>query len=78
VGDGTVVLGQAVRRHRHHVIPGVGAGADIGTVREQDARDVGMLLRDRPHERRLAANGLRVDVGAFLQQQLDDLWFPSP
>jgi len=73
VGDGTVVLGQAVRRHRHHVIPGVGAGADIGTVREQDARDVGMLLRDRPHERRLAANGLRVDVGPFLQQQLNDL-----
>ena len=34
----------------------------VGAVRKQDFHDIRMLLRDRPHERRLAACGARVHV----------------
>src|SRR6267143_745306 len=43
---------------------------NIGTVSEQHLHDLGMLLRDRPHERRLAPCTTRVHVGALGDQLL--------
>ena len=59
-------------RHRHDLAPGVRAGMNVGSVRDEHLHDVGMLLRDRPHQRRLAARGARIHVGPFGDQLFDD------
>ncbi len=46
---------------------------DVRAVREQHLDDIGMFLRHRPHERRLAASGARIHVGASRQQLFDDV-----
>ena len=63
----------AVRRHGHHLAPDLRARVHVGAVREQHLDDVRMLLRDGPHQRRLAARAARVDVGALREQLLDDV-----
>ena len=56
-----------MRRHRHHLAPDLRARVDVGAMREQHLDDVGMLLRDGPHQRRLAACRVHVHVGAFVR-----------
>ena len=46
---------------------------DVGTVRDEHLDDVGMLLRDGPHQRGLPARRADVDLGALRQQLFDDL-----
>ena len=57
VRDRAVVFGTAVRRHRLDMAPHVRPGMHIGTVREQHLDHLGMFLRNRPHQRCLAARG---------------------
>ena len=44
---------------------------DVRAVREQHLDDIGVLLRHRPHERRLFARAARVHVGALGDQLFD-------
>ncbi len=60
-----------MRRHGHHLTPHVRPGMDIGAMREQQLDDLGVFLRNRPHERCLTARASRVHVGALGQQLFD-------
>ncbi len=73
VRDGLVVLGKTVRRHSHHFVPGFRASLHVGAVREQHLHDVGMLLRHRPHQRRLAARRVRIHVRVLVEQLFNDV-----
>ena len=68
----------AVRRHRHHLAPHFRAGLNIRAVRQQHLHHFGMLLRYRPHQRRLAARAVRVHVRALGKQLFDDLGIARP
>ena len=57
-----VVFGKTVRRHGHHLAPALRARMDVGSAGEQHLDDLWMFLRDRPHQRRLAARAARVRV----------------
>ena len=65
-----------MRRHRHHIGPDIGFKVEIGMVREQHLDDIGMLLRHRPHERRLAARAMHIRIPALSEQQFDHFRVP--
>ena len=62
------MLGVRVRALRHQLVPDVGDRVDLSPMFEQDLDDRGVSLCYREHERRLAACGGSVHVGAPLQQ----------
>ena len=70
--DALVVLRSIGGLGVHHPGTDAGTGADVRTVDQKDVDDLVVALRDRPHERGLAARPfLRVDVGA-VRRELPD------
>ena len=60
VGDRAVVVEDAVREHGHHLAPRIGPRVDVGAAGDQHLDHRRVLLRDGPHQRRLAARRARV------------------
>ena len=71
VRDRAVVVGMTMWRDGLHLAPGVRARLDVGAGREQHLDHLGMLLRHRPHERRLASRRACVHVGTASEQLLE-------
>ena len=48
------------------------ARVEVGAVLDEQPHDLGMFLRDRPHQRGLSARATRVGLGALCEQQFSD------
>ena len=67
-----------VGRGLDHLSPDVGASAEIGVMGQERLDDVGMPLRNRPHQRGLTARRGRLGLGAGLEQLTDHVGAPAP
>ena len=61
-----------VARRVFQLVPDLRTGLQVRVALDEQARDIGVLLRDRPHQRGLPAFQFGcVDVGAVLEKPLD-------
>jgi hypothetical protein len=75
VRDHAVVFGKPVRRHGHHLAPGIAARVDVCSADQKTLHHIGVLLCDSPHQRRLSARAACIRIRPLREQCVDDSCF---